>query len=80
MSDVRSRRQARRLADARGLSGLANDTKWTKFFNEIVGLAILLQIKLLYEDAQPNVREYGFPPRTTSIANMGQICSCSLSG
>jgi hypothetical protein len=44
-----SRIKARKLVNARNLVGLANDTKWTEFFREIIRLEIPLQIKRLYE-------------------------------
>ena len=50
MADLKSRRRARKLADERQLVGLANDTKWGEFFQEMVRLEIPLELKLLYED------------------------------
>lgn len=44
------RRKARKLANARNLAALANDTKWGEFFAEVERLRIPLQVKLLYED------------------------------
>lgn len=50
MPDLASRKKARRLADARNLAALANDTKWREFFAEIVSYGIPLQVKVLYQD------------------------------
>jgi hypothetical protein len=50
MADIASRSKARKLANARNLAALANDTKWGEFFAAVESLGIPLQIKLLYEN------------------------------
>jgi hypothetical protein len=57
MADLKSREKARKLAEDRNLTGLANDTKWTEFFGEVARLKIPLQLKLLdADDVTPSTR------------------------
>jgi hypothetical protein len=58
-----SRTKARILADTRNLVGLANDTKWTEFFHEIIRLEIPLQIKRLYEDKPDECMKVWMPAK-----------------
>ncbi len=71
MDGVKRRRQARKLADARNLVGLANDTKWTEFFKEIEQLEIPLQIKLLYEEEAIECPWVSIPSRNYVDSNYG---------
>jgi hypothetical protein len=71
MTDERSRSQARTLADERRLVGLANDTKWTEFFNEIIRLEIPLQIKLLYEEKPTESTRVWIPARNYLDSQFG---------
>ena len=48
---------------ARNLVGLANDTKWTEFFLEIMRLEIPLQIKRLYEDEPDECAKVWIPAK-----------------
>lgn len=50
MADIASRSKARKLANARNLAALANDTKWGEFFAAVESLRIPLQVKLLYKN------------------------------
>src|SRR5829696_4321066 len=50
MANFASRNKARKLANARNLAALANDTKWGEFFSAVERLELPLQVKLLYED------------------------------
>ena len=47
MVDVESRQRAQSIAQPRGLGGLANDTKWSEFFAEIVSARVAVEIKLI---------------------------------
>jgi hypothetical protein len=49
MADVDARNRAKRIAQARGLGGMANDTKWREFFSEVTAKKISVDVKLLYE-------------------------------
>ncbi len=71
MTWVNSRTKARKLADARNLVGLANDTKWTEFFLEIARLEIPLQIKRLYEDDPDKCSKVWIPCRNYFDSSCG---------
>jgi hypothetical protein len=51
MADVDTRSRAKRIAQARGLGAMANDTKWREFFGEVIAQKIPVEIKLLYEES-----------------------------
>jgi hypothetical protein len=50
MADVDARSRAKRIAQARGLGAMANDTKWREFFGEVIAQKIPVDIKLLYAE------------------------------
>jgi|GEM_PF-2391254 len=50
MADTESRQRAKRIAQRRGLGGMANDTKWLEFFLPIVEAAIPLEVKFIHEE------------------------------
>lgn len=50
MADVDARNRAKIIAQARGLGGMANDTKWREFFSEVIAQNIPVDVKLLYEE------------------------------
>ena len=51
MADIESRQRAKRIAQRRGLGGMANDTKWREFFVRANDAAIPLEVKFIYEDS-----------------------------
>lgn len=50
MVAVDARNRAKRLAQARGLGAMANDTKWREFFSQVIAQNIPMEVKLLYEE------------------------------
>jgi hypothetical protein len=50
MADADARKRAKKIAQARGLGGMANDTKWREFFSEVTAQHIPMEVKLLYEE------------------------------
>src|SRR5829696_4713446 len=80
MANFASRNKARKLANARNLAALANDTKWGEFFSAVERLELPLQVKLLYEDRAYDMAGFGFPRRITSTARMARSFSCSSNG
>lgn len=50
MVDTDARQRAKRIAQERGLCGLANDTKWREFFTLIKEQQVPLEVKLIYEE------------------------------
>lgn len=47
MADIEARQKAKRIAQERGLGGLANDTKWREFFSQIVQRKLPLEVKII---------------------------------
>jgi hypothetical protein len=50
MVDVETRQRAKRIAERRGLGGMANDTKWREFFLKIAGATFPLEVKFIHEE------------------------------
>ena len=50
MIDIDSRQRAKRIAERRGLGGMANDTKWREFFVQIAGVPIPFEVKFIHEE------------------------------
>ena len=50
MVDIETRQRAKRIAQRRGLGGLANDTKWQEFFLQMTGSAVALEIKFIHDE------------------------------
>jgi hypothetical protein len=50
MDDVDRRNGAKRIAQARGLGGVTNDTKWGEFLGEVIAQNIPVEVKILYEE------------------------------
>ena len=67
MTDFLARNKAKRIAQERGLGGMANDTKWREFFIQVEDLKIPLEVKILYEDSGSTTGTSA-RPKTKSIA------------
>jgi hypothetical protein len=50
MADIEARQKAKRIAQERGLVGLANDTKWLEFFTQVMERQLALEVKIIYEE------------------------------
>jgi|SRR5690348_15614510 hypothetical protein len=50
MAHTDARQKAKRIAQERGLGGLANDTKWREFFAHVMERQLPLDVKILYEE------------------------------
>jgi hypothetical protein len=70
MVDVDARTRAKRIAQARGLGGMANDTKWREFFSEVIAQKIAVDVKLLYEELPFECRSV-WSPSTNYIEGTG---------
>lgn len=70
MVDVEARNRAKRIAQARGLGGMANDTKWREFFTEVIAQKIPVDVKLLYAESPFECRSV-WSPSTNYIEGTG---------
>ena len=61
MADTEARNKAKRIAQERGLGGLANDTKWREFITNMEEQKIPLEVKILYEEASFHNRRVWSP-------------------
>jgi hypothetical protein len=50
MVDIDARNRAKKIAVARGMGAVANDTKWREFFGKMIAENVRVDIKLLYEE------------------------------
>jgi hypothetical protein len=70
MVDVDVRNRAKRIAQARGLGGMANDTKWREFFSDLIAQKIPVDVKLLYEELSFECRSV-WSPATNYLEGTG---------
>jgi hypothetical protein len=70
MADMDARNRAKRIAQARGLGAMANDTKWREFFSEVIAQKVTMDVKLLYEEL-PFVCGIVWSPATNHIEGPG---------
>jgi hypothetical protein len=61
MTDIESRLKARKIANARNLAALANDTKWGEFFSEVYEQRIELQVKFIDSEFLANESSIWIP-------------------
>jgi hypothetical protein len=81
MAHTEARKEAKRIAQERGLGGLANDTKWREFFTQVMERQLALEVKIIYEDAPSKIVAFGLLQRTIYKAvAWGQSYSSSSSG
>lgn len=63
VASVDAANRAKRIAQARGLGAMANNTKWREFFSEVIAQKIPLDVKILYEELPFQCKRVWSPSR-----------------